>query len=1064
MPHINDSYYLPDFDEASSSQIPAIIQLINLGYEYIGRREVNNFRDGNGQYILHDIAFKALRKINDTEKISDKSINEAVILLEKVKMDDGILKASQDIFADLLGGRSVTEFMDGKKTSPQLRFIDWQNPQNNIFHVVPEFEISEEHDRRPDIVLFVNGIPLAVIENKKASVSVDEAVHQMIRNQGGNQTPKFFLYPQLLLCANVNAVKYGTMLTPFEFYSVWKEKDAGQEYVNAVLDSVNKTVNEDIIIKISTDLMRYKYKQVIKEVPTEQEKAIFSLLRPERLLDIVRNFTLYDNNVKKVTRYQQYFAIKKTLAKIQNFDEYGRRQGGVVWHTQGSGKSLTMVMLVKNLIELVQNPRVIVVTDRIDLDNQIRDTFKACNIKTGVRQASSSKDLIKHIEAKTLDVITTLVHKFEKETDFKDEDNNIFILIDEAHRTQGGDANQMMNRILPKACQIAFTGTPLMKKIPKRLIGKVLSKSQTIDKFGGMIDSYTMSEAEADGAVLPLIYQGRFVEQSINSIVDKFYERAAFGMAEKEKKDFEHKCISKSVLEETSQRIEMIATDVFDHYMDNFKGTGLKAQFVAPSKYTAILFKKALDLLGNIHSEVVISDTHIDDGGIDKLPEYKTAVSSFLTEEKRKYGSLDTREKNIIQDFKNNPEGCELLIVVDKLLTGFDAPRDTVLYLAKQLQDHNLLQAIARVNRVYNGDSGKQVKTNGIIIDYSKNAKNLKDALQLFTNYDTADIERALLNTDEQIKVLESLYQKLHTTFVGIKDVNNTDSYIQLLKENEIVKEEFYEDVNKFIRSFSTCYALYDFHQKFDADKLLRYQHDLKRFVEIKKTAQVALAEKVDFTKYKDQLHRLLDKYVTAMDVEILSKEINLSDMREFNQYIEDEKNGLSEKSKAAAIAAQTSKVIRERFNQDKVFYEHFSERIQALLEELKTAKKEDLAFLLQEMKTIQKNVEDYENNDIPEVLRSQKVSHPFYRNIKPLVETVDMRKEDFAKIIQYLVQIVQKHKIVDFETSIDVKRHILIDVEDFLLDEVEANISIALAEEIAQKVWELAIENKKMF
>lgn len=1063
MINTNDPYYLPDFDEASSSQISAIIQLINLGYEYIGRHEVDVLREGKSQYILHDIAFKALRNINE-DIISDKSIDEAILSLEKVKMDDGVLKASENIFADLLGGHSVTEIIDGKKTSPQLRFIDWKNPENNLFHIVPEFEISEEHDRRPDIVLFVNGIPLAVVENKKASVSVDEAVHQMIRNQGGNQTPKFFLYPQLLVCANVNAVKYGTMLTPFEFYSVWKEKDAGQEYVDAVLESVNKTVEDEIIQKISTDLMRYQYQPAKKEQPTEQDKAIYSLLRPERLLDIVRNFTLYDNNVKKVARYQQYFAIKKTLAKIQNFDEYGRRRGGVIWHTQGSGKSLTMVMLVKNLIELVQNPRVIVVTDRVDLDNQIRDTFKACNIKTGVKQASSAKDLIELIKSKTLDVITTLVHKFEQETSFKDDDNNIFVLIDEAHRTQGGDANQMMNRILPKACQIAFTGTPLMKKIPKRLIGKVLSKSQTIDKFGGMIDSYTMSEAEADGAVLPLIYQGRFVEQSISSIVDKFYERAAANMSDKEKKDFENKCISKSVLEETSQRIEMIATDVHDHYMKNFKGTGLKAQFVAPSKYTAILFKKALDLLGDIHSEVVISDTHIDDGDIDKLPEYKMAVSSFLSEEKRKHGSLETREKNIIKDFKRNPEGCELLIVVDKLLTGFDAPRDTVLYLAKQLQDHNLLQAVARVNRVYNGDEGKQVKTNGIIIDYSKNAKNLKDALQLFTNYDPEDIERALLDTDEQIKLLERLYQKLHSTFTGIKDASNTDAYIQLLKDNEAVKEEFYEDVNKFIRSFSTCYALYDFHQKFDADKLLRYQRDLKRFVEIKKTAQLALAEKVDFSKYKDQLHRLLNKYVTATDVEVLSKEINLSDMREFNQYIEDEKNGLSDKSKAAAIGAQTSKVIRERFKQDEVFYAHFSDRIQSLLEELKRAKKEDLASLLQEMKTIQKNVEEYEDNDIPEILRAEKVSHPFYRNIMPLVKDVNMKKEEFSKIIQHIVQIIKKHKIVDFETSLEVKRNIIIDVEDFLLDDVDADISIRQAEDIAQKVWELAVENKKMF
>ena len=199
MSNVDNTYFLPDFDEASSSQIPAIIQLINMGYSYIGRYEVEKMRESHGQYILRDIAFDALREINDPAKISDASIREAILDLEKIKMDDGIIKASETLFSNLLAGVSVSEIIDGKKTSPQLRFINWDDPKKNKFHVVPEFEISEEQNRRPDIVLFVNGIPFAVIENKKASVSVDEAVKQMIRNQSGNQTPKFFIYPQILI-------------------------------------------------------------------------------------------------------------------------------------------------------------------------------------------------------------------------------------------------------------------------------------------------------------------------------------------------------------------------------------------------------------------------------------------------------------------------------------------------------------------------------------------------------------------------------------------------------------------------------------------------------------------------------------------------------------------------------------------------------------------------------------------------------------------------------------------------------------------------------------------------
>ncbi len=1052
MTNIDNPFYLPDFDEASSSQIPAIIQLINMGYKYIPRHEIDKMRESHGQYILRDIAFEALRSINDIAKISDASIREAVIDLERIKMDDGIIKASEILFSNLLAGVSASEIIDGKKTSPQLRFIDWEHPENNQFHVSSEFEISEEQNRRPDIVLFVNGIPFAVIENKKASVLVDEAVKQMIRNQSGNQTPKFFIYPQILIATNINELKYGTMLTPREFYSVWKEKYKAPTFNDDVFNSVNRVLPNEQIRQISADLLRNNYVQGKKENLTAQDYGIYSLLEPKRLLDIVRNFIIYDNGIKKLPRYQQYFAIKKTLEQIEKQDNKGKRHGGVIWHTQGSGKSLTMVMLTKNLIEHIQNPRIIVVTDRTDLDIQIRDTFKACNIKVGVQQATSCKDLINKIKSKTTDVITTLVQKFEP-TKFKDTDNNIFILIDEAHRSQGGEDNSNMNLVLPNACQIAFTGTPLMTK----------KKRTTETKFGGIIDSYTISEAEADGAILPLIYQGRFVDQEINPIVNKFYDRISQPLSESARKDFEKKCISKAVLEETSQRIDMIATDVYDHYTKYFQGTGLKGQLVAPSKYAAVMFQNALELLGNIKTAVVISDSQTSEYDEDKLPEQKAIVERYLQEEKRKYGSLESREKQIIQDYKKNPEGIELLIVVDKLLTGFDAPRDTVLYLAKQLKDHNLLQAIARVNRLFDGDKDKQAKTNGLIIDYSKNAKNLKNALELFSNYDPSDINRALLDTDEQIEMLESLYQKLYSAFADIKDVHNTDAYVQKLLDpkNEELKKEFYENVNNFIKTFYACSCLYDFYEKFDEEKLKRYKLDLKRFVEIKKTAQLANGETVDFSKYKDQLRKLLDKYVTANDVEVLSQEISLTDMREFNQFIEDEKHGLSKRSQAKAIAAQTSRVISERYKQDEVFYKNFSDRINKLLEELRNAKSEDIAALFDKAKCIQVQVENYEDSDIPESLHNQKHTHAFFRNTWEYVEGTGISKDDFADVIKHIVGIIQEHKIVDFETNLSVKRSVIIEIEDFLLDDIKVDITTQQAEIIANKCWEIAVENK---
>jgi len=1052
-------HILPDFDEASSSQIPALLQLINLGYNYIPRNEVNNHRESKSQYILHDIAKKTLRNINEGI-ISDKSIDEALYALEKTKLDDGMINASEEVYSNLLGGVSVPEIIDGKKTSPQLKFIDWQEAKNNVYHVVAEFEIEEDQNRRPDIVLFVNGIPFAVIECKKASVPVDEAVYQMIRNQKFAQTPKFFLFPQILIATNINEIKYGTMQTPFEFYSVWKEKDAPAGYETKVLENINKPIVENMVLQVCKDLRRKDYMHHTKESLSAQDLGIYALLSPSRLLDLVRNFIIYDNGIKKITRYQQYFAIKKTLQKIKSIDASGKRCGGLIWHTQGSGKSLTMVMLVKNLIEEVKNPRVIVVTDRTDLDIQIRDTFAACNIKKSVVQATSCKNLLELIEHNPQDVITTLVHKFDKPTDFVDNDNNIFVLIDEAHRTQSGDANMMMNKILPRACQIAFTGTPLMKKVPDRLVGKEMSKSQSIEKFGGLIDEYTISEAEKDGAVLPLIYQGRFVDQKIDEIADKFYERLAGGFSESERKDFAKKCISSSVLEETSQRIEMIALDVNDHFVKNFQNTGLKGQLVAPSKYAAVMFKQALDLLGEIRAEVIVSDTLADEGKDDTLSEHKKIVTDYMAKQKHLYGSIESREKQIIRDYKKNPDGCELLIVVDKLLTGFDAPCDTVLYLAKQLKDHNLLQAIARVNRVYDGADGKQSKTAGLIVDYSKNAKNLKSALELFSHYDPQDIDRALLDTDSQINLLNSIYDRLHATFLDIKDKKSTNDYVEYLKNNEKVRKDFYGDVNKFIRQFSVCYSLYDFHSKMDTDKLLEYKKDLKRFVEIKKTTQLSLAEKVDFSKYKDQIMKLLDKYVTAKDVEVLSKEISLSDMREFNQYIEDDKNGLSDKSKADAILAQTKKVIKERYEQDEAFYGKFSELIDKILQELKQAKKEDLAALLLRAKECQKSVIDYEDADIPEKLRRSKIYHPFYRNIGKFFKSDE---SDYSRIVEDIVQIIKAHKIVDFQNNTSVKREIFFALEDYLFDEVDEKLSADTIEQIVNTAWNLAVQNKDM-
>ena len=1057
--YFENDYDLPDFDEASNSQIPAILQLINLGYEYIPRAEVNRIRESKSKYIFQDIAFEAVRKINSLE-VSDKSIREQIFELENINMSDGVVKASEDIFSKIISGVGVSEIINGKNVHPQLRFIDFETPNNNKFHVCAEYELDEVHNRRPDIVLFVNGIPFAVIENKKSSVPVTDAVTQMIRNQGKEQTPKFFLFPQVLVACNVREIKYATMNTPFEFWAVWKEKGADKdEYDGVVYESIDVHSKQEDITIVNHDLLR-RDAYVGDRAISEQDNGIYSLLRPERLLELVHGFVIYDANVKKIARYQQYFAIKKIIKRVSDIKENGRRNGGLVWHTQGSGKSLTMVMLVKAIIEQdsIELPRIVVVTDRKDLDKQIRDTFEACNVKKGVIQANNGKELLKLIKEKDLRVITTLVHKFESSKefrDFTDTDPNVFVLIDEAHRTQGGLANIELNRTLPNSCQIAFTGTPLMKK-----------DKESVSKFRGLIDSYTISEAEEDGAVLPLIYQARFVEQSVQqSILDKFYDRATKDLTEEQRKDLEKKFTSSKIIEQNSQRIEFIASDILDHY-EEFKDTGLKAQVVAPSKYAAVLFQEAFKLAGFHDSNVIISDNSLDDVADDKLPEHKKLVAEFLDKEKHKHGySLEIREKSIIKDFKDNPDGCKIIIVVDKLLTGFDAPRNTFRYLAKELKEHNLLQAIARVNRLFNGDNAKESKTNGIIIDYSKNAKNLRYALELFSNYDIEDINRALIDTDEKISDLESVYQHLHSMFNDVKNRKDSQEYINKVSGDIEKRERYYELVNSFIKNFAVCRGLPDFFEKFDDAKMKRYVLDLKRFIEIKKIVKAMHAEIIDFSKYEDQIRRILNKYVVSEDVSILSKPINLSDALEFNQFIEDDQNGLSDKSKAEAIAAQTEKTIKENWDKDPDFYKKFGDKVKELIAQLRVAKTEDLLALLGQAKNYQQKVKDYEDSDIPSDIKDKKELHPLFRSMKKYMETYNVSDDSLSVITTELHKMINDKKIVDWYSNIEVEREVRNDLEDYLFDVVRDEYNIPFKVEdidrIVSDAWNLEIKNK---
>ncbi len=1056
-----------NFDEARQSQLTAIELLLAMGYKYISAEEILKQRNGDtSNFILADIATEKLMGINsyevggNTYKFSEKEVRDVIDELEHIQYE-GLIDTSQKIYNMIMptsGGKTIKVNVGGKNISKNFRFIDFKNPKNNVFHVTAEFMATGKQNIRPDIVCFVNGIPFAVIENKKSSVSVEEAINQMNRNQGAEYCPKLFTYPQLLVATNGKELKYGTTGTPNKFWTVWKEKESSIDDINKkAVSLISKKIDSSVYKKILNDLNGYtnNHFQKIDRVPTEQDRGIINLFEPARLLDLTKNYILFDAGIKKLSRYQQYFAIHKMLKRIEEEEETNtglRRRGGLVWHTQGSGKSLTMVMFVKALIEnpQISNPRVIIVTDRKDLDKQIRDTFRSCNLKKEVIQATSGLNLLELIKEKNLSVITTLVHKFEsiarKKIGVTDEDKNIFVLIDEAHRGHNGIANLEMNRIIPNACYIGFTGTPLMKE-----------EKASWKKFGGYIDKYTIDDALNDKIILPLIYEGRYVDLEQNAKqIDKQVKRITEGLNDKQKKDLQ-KYIGTKIIKDNPQRITEIGYDIENHFIKNFQYTGLKAQIVAPSKFSAILFQKFFEVSGKVNTAVVISDEHEDGNESDS---HKKEVVKYLNTVREKHASVAKYEKDVIDSFKHNEDGVEIIIVVDKLLTGFDAPRNTVLYLAKDLRDHNLLQAIARVNRLF--ENKKLPKTTGFIIDYSENAKNINTAMKLFgSDYDKEDVEGTLIDVKEKIQELEESYSLVHDIFKEVKGSSDDEVFVQVLND-EPKREVFYKALNSFIRSLNECFVLRGFAHEFD--NLDVYTQELKKFMELRKTASLKYADRVDLSEYKQSLINILDKYVDAKGVELLTKQINITDRKQFEEAIE---NLGSDKSKAEAIAAQTQRTIIEKLDSDPEFYDRFSKKVSDILDKMRDGKLADIEALKQ-LKTIEDTVINKKDDSLPKNIVSEKGSDIFYRNLTEYFEKFNISNEIFVEIVLGIFKIIRKEAIVDWYKNIDVKRRIMNTLDDYLYDVVKKEKGIDLSEldikSIIEKVINLSENNHEIF
>lgn len=1058
------------FNEKYLSQIPALQLLINLGYTYLTPEQALAARGGKpGQVLLEEVLRERLKKINRIQYkgqsylFSEENIQTAIQRLKNVKYD-GLMKTNEAIYDLLTLGVALEQSIEGDSKSFTLNYIDWKNPASNVYHVTAEFPVERTRSVetcRPDIVLFVNGIPFAVIECKSPKVEVEQAVSQMIRNQREEYIPKLFTYTQLLVGVNKNAGRYATTGTPAKFWALWREQFDDPSAVAAAVNAPLKPEDKAALFSGDFAIARKFFDALEQEGErqvTEQDRTLYSLCRPERLLDLALQFTVFDGGIRKVARYQQFFAIKRVLERVKHRDDVGRRLGGIIWHTQGSGKSLTMVMLARALAldPDIRNPRIVLVTDRVDLDKQLGNTFAACGLTPD--RADSGRHLLELVSENKAHIVTTLIHKFDKALSIKkhvEESADIFILVDESHRTNFGGFAARMRQMFPMACYLGFTGTPLMKK-----------EKNNFAKFGGLIDAYAINQAVRDGAVVPLLYEARHVEMEQNEkAIDTWFERHTQGLTDAQKADLKKKYSRAEMLNKADQVIYMRAFDISEHYRQNWQGTGFKAQLVAPSKAAALTYKKFLDEIGHVTSEVIISPPDTREGNEETDDKPTDEVVAFWERMMKRYGSEEEYNKQIINQFKYGDDP-EILIVVDKLLTGFDAPRNTVLYLTRKLREHTLLQAIARVNRLYDDDEGTQPKEFGYIIDYAGILGELDQALTTYSaldGFDEADLAGALVSIQEEVKKLPQRHADLWDLFKEVKNQHDEEAYEQLLADEKL-RESFYERLAAFGKTLSIAMSSEQFIASTPEQKLQSYKTDLMRFTNLKASVKLRYAESVDYRDFEPKIKKLLDTHISASEVVRLNEPVNIFDEKAFKQVVEDRGEARTSAAKADMIAHATKKAISERLEQDPAFYEKFSKLIQQAIDDFRAQRISDLEYL-NKVSEIKDAVVNRRSDDAPAQLAGNDNALALYGVLKPYVSG-HVQAEDVAATLAAdaavdIWSIIQRNKKVGFWDDLDAQRRTMNEIDDYLYDEVKDKKGVALStgemDDIIDRTMQLA-------
>ena len=1006
--------YIPKFQEENSSKLPALALLNNLGWSFLSPAKALEARRGKAdEVVLSQILCEELKKrtftfAGGTYPLSDKSIDNLVAEIRSPALNEGLLTANERLYNHLLYGISVTEFIDGKKASPTVALIDWENPANNSFVFTEEFIVTRSNgveSRRPDIVCFVNGIPLVVIEakrpdgNAKKGPTINEGISQSLRNQRHDEIPLLFAYSQLLLSINGTEGRYGTCGTPAKFWAAWREEDISDAEMLLLK-------NKALTAEQTTDIFSYRpaedlswYQNLIaggELAVTGQDQLLISLLSPTRLLEMVRYFTLFDKRAGKiVARYQQVFGIKRLIEQINIRNPKGGREGGVIWHTTGSGKSFTMVFLSKALIlhESLKQCRIVVVTDRVDLETQLSNTFTSGGELVGNNDrsaaiATSGKRLAEQIGKGTERIIFSLIQKFNTATKLPEcvnKSSDIIVLIDEGHRSQGGENHIRMKQALPNAGFVAFTGTPLLKE------------DRTTNKFGPIVHTYTMQRAVEDQTVTPLLYEERIPDLDVNErAIDSWFERITVGLSEDQKADLKRKFTKKGQIYSADDRIRLIALDIANHFVKNIDD-GLKGQLACDSKTSAIKYKKYLDEAGLFESAVVMSapdsregNTAVDEKAMPEITQWwKDNVGN---QEEKAY------TRHLVERF-NKDDSLKILIVVDKLLTGFDEPKNTVLYIDKPLKEHNLIQAIARVNRLH------PKKKFGLLIDYRGILSELDTTIQKYQDlanrtqggYNINDIDGLYNQMSSEYKRLPNLYKQLWSTFDSVKNKNDIEQLRQVLipkienRDGELVdvnlkvREDFYEALTAFASCLKVALQSASFFEdtSFSDQDRQHYKDTVKQFSSLRQLVQQDAGEKIDYDEYADQVKKLLDKHVVGVEVKEPEGVYEVGKMGQ--QQKPEDWNEDKTRNETDIIKTRVTRMIEQELQDDPYAQEAFSTLLRQAIEEAEKLFEHPLKqYML--FREFEEQVQDRRLNEIPDAFSGNHHAQAYFGVFKKVL------------------------------------------------------------------------------